>query len=199
MFVPDILGLGRTQSRASAQGGEGERLSMLERRGQRRSPRRSCPAQSSAARRSWRSTARSSSVDWIQSASRGQLRSRASWATSTMGASPASSGYKGTDLCRVFRKVKKDHPFKIDAIVVLPDHLYCIWTLPDGDSNYKTRWALIKAGFSRKIPTMERRSKSRNNRGERGIWQRRFWEHMIRDERDFCRHADYAHWNPVKP
>jgi putative transposase len=102
-------------------------------------------------------------------------------------------------LRRVFRKVKKDHPFKIDAIVVLPDHLHCIWTLPDGDSNYKTRWALIKAGFSRKIPTMERRSKSRNNRGERGIWQRRFWEHMIRDERDFCRHADYVHWNPVKP
>jgi len=103
------------------------------------------------------------------------------------------------DLLRqVFRKVKEDHPFKIDAIVVLPDHLHCIWTLPDGDSDYKTRWALIKAGFSRAIPEAERRSESRKARGERGIWQRRFWEHMIRSQEDFCRHADYIHWNPVK-
>ncbi len=106
---------------------------------------------------------------------------------------------ENTDLLRqVFRKVKDGHPFEIDAVVVLPDHLHCIWTLPDGDSDYKTRWALIKAGFSRGIPIGERRSESRRSRGERGIWQRRFWEHMIRDERDFARHFDYIHWNPVK-
>jgi putative transposase len=103
------------------------------------------------------------------------------------------------DLLRqVFRKVKEDHPFTIDAIVVLPDHLHCIWTLPEGDSDYKTRWALIKAGFSRAIPKTERRSESRGSRGERGIWQRRFWEHMVRSQEDFSRHADYIHWNPVK-
>ena len=103
------------------------------------------------------------------------------------------------DLLRqVFRKVKDGHPFEMDAVVVLPDHLHCIWTLPDGDADYKTRWALIKAGFSREIPIGERRSESRRNRGERGIWQRRFWEHMIRDERDFSHHIDYIHWNPVK-
>ena len=85
------------------------------------------------------------------------------------------------DLLRqVFRKVKQDHPFEIDAFVLLPEHLHCIWTLPDGDSDYKTRWALIKAGFSRRIPTGERRSESRVKRGERGIWQRRYWEHLIR-------------------
>ena len=74
------------------------------------------------------------------------------------------------DLLRqVVRKVKTDHPFKIDAMVVLPEHLHCIWTLPDGDCDYKTRWALLNAGFSRAIPVGERRSESRIKRGERGI------------------------------
>ena len=103
------------------------------------------------------------------------------------------------DLLRqAFRRVKNRHPFKIDALVVLPDHLHCIWTLPTNDADYKTRWALIKAGFSRGIPSDESRSQSRMKRGERGIWQRRYWEHVIRDERDFRRHLDYIHWNPVK-
>jgi putative transposase len=103
------------------------------------------------------------------------------------------------DLLRhVFRKVKADHPFHIDAIVILPEHLHCIWTLPPGDSDYKTRWALIKAGFSRQIPSGEWRSESRAKRGERGIWQRRYWEHLIRDDLDCRRHVDYIHWNPVK-
>ena len=97
-----------------------------------------------------------------------------------------------------FRKVKDSHPFHIEAIVILPDHLHCIWTLPPGDADYKTRWALIKAGFSRAIPPGERRSASRVKRGERGIWQRRYWEHLLRDELDFERHVDYIHWNPVK-
>lgn len=103
------------------------------------------------------------------------------------------------DLLRtVFRQVKAERPFVIDAIVVLPKHLHCIWTLPTGDADYKTRWSLIKAGFSRAIPTQERRSASRIKRGERGIWQRRYWEHMIRDDTDFRQHVDYIHWNPVK-
>lgn len=103
------------------------------------------------------------------------------------------------DLLRqVVRKVKKDHPFTIDAMVVLPEHLHCIWTLPHDDANYKTRWALIKAGFSRRIALGENRSESRIKRGERGIWQRRYWEHLIRDDLDFRRHVDYIHWNPVK-
>ena len=97
-----------------------------------------------------------------------------------------------------FPKNKKDHPFQIDAIVVLPDHLHCIWTLPHGDANYKTRWALIKASFSRQIPGGETRSASRVKRGERGLWQRRYWEHLIRDDLDYQRHVDYIHWNPVK-
>ncbi len=103
------------------------------------------------------------------------------------------------DLLRqIFRKIKSEHPFEIDAMVVLPEHLHCIWTLPPDDADYKTRWALIKAGFSRVMPAGERRSTSRIERGERGIWQRRYWEHLIRDDQDFERHVDYIHWDPVK-
>ncbi len=97
-----------------------------------------------------------------------------------------------------FRRVKRSHPFSIDAIVVLPEHLHCILTLPPNDADFKTRWALIKAGFSRRLPRGERRSASRIARGERGIWQRRYWEHLIRDEDDFKRHVEYIHWNPTK-
>lgn len=101
-------------------------------------------------------------------------------------------------LRQVFRKIKNGHPFAIDAMVVLPEHIHCIWTLPHGDADYKTRWGLIKAGFSRAISAGERRSRSRMKRGERGNWQRRYWEHLIRDDLDFERHVDYIHWNPVK-
>lgn len=87
-------------------------------------------------------------------------------------------------LRKAIRKVKTDHPFTMKAIVILPDHIHCIWTLPEGDRDYSARWALIKAGFSRGILSDERRSESRQKRGERGLWQRRFWEHMIRDELD---------------
>ncbi len=103
------------------------------------------------------------------------------------------------DLLRqTFRKVKQSHPFRIDAIVILPEHLHCILTLPDGDADYKTRWFLIKSGFSRSIPTGERRSKNRIARKERGIWQRRYWEHVIRNDLDLEQHINYIHWNPVK-
>jgi putative transposase len=97
-----------------------------------------------------------------------------------------------------FQSVRMRHPFRIQAIVILPDHLHCLWRLPPGDADYPMRWALIKATFSRALPPMERISPSRRMRGERGIWQRRFWEHQIRDEEDFARHADYIHYNPVK-
>jgi putative transposase len=96
------------------------------------------------------------------------------------------------------RAVQARHPFQMDAVVVLPDHLHCVWSLPDGDTDYSTRWGLIKAAFSRTVERGERRSQSRIKRGERGIWQRRFWEHRIRDDDDLARHMDYTHWNPVK-
>ena len=103
------------------------------------------------------------------------------------------------DLLReTVREVRQRRPFHIDGWVVLPDHLHCIWTLPTGDADFTTRWRLIKAGFSKRLPKTERRSKVRVNRGERGIWQRRFWEHAIRDERDYANHMDYLHFNPVK-
>lgn len=96
------------------------------------------------------------------------------------------------------RVVKRDRPFRIDAMVVLPDHLHCVWTLPPGDADFATRWRLIKPAFARQVPKTERLSARRQAAGERGIWQRRFWEHMLRDESDWARHIDYIHYNPVK-
>jgi putative transposase len=101
-------------------------------------------------------------------------------------------------LRKAFRYVRMRHPFMLDAIVVLPDHLHAIWTLPPGDADYATRWRLVKAFFSRGIEAGERISISRERKGERGIWQRRYWEHTLQDERDFERHCDYIHFNPVK-
>ncbi|MDB5970429.1 MAG: hypothetical protein JWQ90_2879 [Hydrocarboniphaga sp.] len=97
-----------------------------------------------------------------------------------------------------FHQVRRKRPFTVDAIVVLPDHLHCIWTLPAGDADYSTRWRLIKAAFSRSLDAGEPLSARRQLKQERGIWQRRFWEHAIRDERDYAAHADYIHYNPVK-
>ena len=96
------------------------------------------------------------------------------------------------------RDTRASHPFAIDAIVVLPDHLHAIWTLPEGDADFALRWRLIKSAFSRALPNGEHVSRSRAIRGERGIWQRRYWEHSIRDDNDFARHMDYIHINPVK-
>ncbi|WP_295445987.1 transposase [uncultured Thiodictyon sp.] len=102
------------------------------------------------------------------------------------------------DLREAVRRVRLDHPFDIIAWVVMPDHVHAVWRLPDTDADYSTRWALIKANFSRTIPKAERIGESRQGKGERGIWQRRFWEHVIRDETDLQRHVDYTHYNPVK-
>ena len=96
------------------------------------------------------------------------------------------------------RQTRTRHPFHIDAWVVLPDHLHCLWTLPPGDADFSVRWQEIKARFSRSLPVTERRSPVLLRRHERGIWQRRFWEHSIRDDRDYANHMDYIHFNPVK-
>lgn len=94
--------------------------------------------------------------------------------------------------------VKARHPFSILAMVVMPDHLHAIWRLPPGDANYPLRWSLIKAGFSRQLEKGEFTRASRQTKRERGIWQRRYWEHQIRDEADLSQHVDYIHYNPVK-
>ena len=96
------------------------------------------------------------------------------------------------------KTVKQSHPFSIDAIVILPEHLHCILSLPENDDNFSMRWRQIKAGFSRQLPVIEEKSRSRIQKQERGIWQRRFWEHLIRNEQDFNNHMDYIYFNPVK-
>jgi putative transposase len=103
------------------------------------------------------------------------------------------------DLLReTVRRVRHKHPFHIDAWVVLPEHLHCVLTLPPGDSDFSRRWRLIKSGFSRALPKTEHRSRVRQAAGERGIWQRHYWEHLIRDDADYQRHVDYVHVNPLK-
>lgn len=96
------------------------------------------------------------------------------------------------------QRTRMRYPFTIDAIVVLPDHLHAVWTLPPGDTDFPLRWRLIKSRFSKAIPKQERLNRVRRERGERGIWQRRFWEHLIRDETDYARHVEYCYINPVK-
>jgi putative transposase len=93
---------------------------------------------------------------------------------------------------------RQSHAFTIDAIVVLPDHLHAVWSLPAGDSDFSTRWRLIKNRFARALPKQEALSAVRIARNERGIWQRRFWEHLIRDEADYARHVEYCYINPLK-
>jgi putative transposase len=97
-----------------------------------------------------------------------------------------------------FGRTRMERPFSLEAIVVLPEHLHCIWRLPPGDDDFPTRWRLIKSRFSRAIVATERRSVSRLRQGERGLWQRRYWEHLVRDDEDYRHHLDYIHFNPVK-
>ncbi|MBD9358527.1 REP-associated tyrosine transposase [Methylomonas albis] len=91
-----------------------------------------------------------------------------------------------------FKRVMAEKPFKIDAMVILPDHCHCIWQLPVSDQDFSGRWREIKKYVSKRIGAVGKRP------GERDIWQRRFWEHQIRDEDDWRRHMDYIHYNPVK-
>lgn len=100
-----------------------------------------------------------------------------------------------------FKTVMQKRPFEVDAVVVLPDHMHCIWTLPDGDIDYSARWSIIKRTFTQCISETVRMAHptvSRLKRREGAVWQRRFWEHQIRDERDYQMHCDYIHYNPVK-
>lgn len=96
------------------------------------------------------------------------------------------------ELRQAFRYVKTRRPFTIVAAVVLPDHLHCVWQLPDDDCDFSTRWQMIKTVFSRHLPSPVGKG------GAKTVWQPRFWEHAIRDEEDFRRHLDYIHYNPVK-
>lgn len=103
------------------------------------------------------------------------------------------------DLFRdVVKRVRTQYPFHIDGWVILPDHMHCIWTLPKGDQNYSNRLRLIKGIFARELPKTEWLSSVRYRKGERGIWQRRFWEHTIRNDEDYATHMNYLHYNPVK-
>jgi REP-associated tyrosine transposase len=100
-------------------------------------------------------------------------------------------------LRRAYRTVQSERPFETIAICILPDHLHAIWKLPEDDADFARRWNLIKGGFSRGLPA-ELRSPSKMSKREKGIWQRRYWEHTIRDDADLSRHLDYIHFNPVK-
>lgn len=99
-------------------------------------------------------------------------------------------------------QVKQKHPFTIDALVLLPDHIHCLWTLPESDSDYATRWRLIKSYVTKhaakSLGLNGTVTASRQKRQEGNLWQRRFWEHLIRDEADFTNHCDYIHYNPVR-
>jgi putative transposase len=99
-----------------------------------------------------------------------------------------------------FKEVIREYPFIIDANVILPDHIHCIWTLPPGDSDFSKRWRLIKSYFSSRCDAKYKGkiSASRQKKSEQAVWQRRFWEHQIKDENDFVRHVDYIHYNPVR-
>ena len=103
-------------------------------------------------------------------------------------------------LREAFATVKQRHPFRIDAVVILPDHLHAIWTLPPDDADYSTRWMRIKSHFTRYCDASLKtpRSPVLRHKREQTIWQHRYWEHQIRDDQDFERHCDYIHYNPVK-
>ncbi|MDB5799217.1 MAG: transposase [Rhodocyclales bacterium] len=103
------------------------------------------------------------------------------------------------DLLRdAVRAVRARRPFHIDAWVVLPDHMHTVWTLPEDDTDYSGRWKAIKIAFAKGLPKTEHLSTTRAIKGERGVWQRRFWEHTVRDEADYAAHMDYVHINPLK-
>lgn len=100
-------------------------------------------------------------------------------------------------LRQAYGQTLQARPFRTLAICILPDHLHAIWTLPEGDADYSGRWSLLKSTFSRHFPASFRTA-SKTRKREKGLWQRRFWEHQIRDATDLQRHVDYVHFNPVK-
>jgi len=100
-------------------------------------------------------------------------------------------------LREVLRRVRRERPFQMQAVVVLPDHPHTVWTLPKDDNDYPARWRAIKSRFTRVVRECGV-SLTPNAKGEYDLWQRRYWEHTIRDEDDLQRHVDYIHCNPVK-
>lgn len=103
------------------------------------------------------------------------------------------------DLLRsVYASVVREHPIHCDAMLILPNHIHAAWTLPSDDADFLVRWKKIKGWFSQHCKATGTPSPSKMARGEKGIWQRRFWEHAIRDEIDFQRHVEYCWWNPMK-
>ena len=106
------------------------------------------------------------------------------------------------ELRNSIQAVRQAYPFSVEAWVLLPDHMHCIWTLPKGDNDFSKRMGMIKAGFASSAGSLfhgaESNTPSRIKHRESTIWQRRFWEHEIRNEEDFIRHMDYVHYNPVK-
>ena len=101
--------------------------------------------------------------------------------------------------CLALTKAK--HPFRIDAMVVLPEHIHAVWTLPADDANFSLRWLLVKRRFTRQLlceGLLDASSSRKRGDAERSLWARRYWEHRIRDEDDFAHHVDYIHFNPVK-
>lgn len=114
---------------------------------------------------------------------------------------PIFSKQEAIELLRdAFQYIMARWPFTIVASVVLPDHMHFIWTLPPESSDYSTRWKMIKSYFTKnwRPKGVVSESISRQRKGEADIWQRRFWEHLIRDEGDLKRHIEYIHYNPVK-
>jgi putative transposase len=99
---------------------------------------------------------------------------------------------------RAVATVQAKRPFTLEAEVILHDHIHALWTLPEGDADYPTRWRLIKSAFTKSQNETTQPSISRQSKGERAVWQRRYWEHTIRDEPDFQTHLDYIHFNPVQ-
>ncbi|WP_291863090.1 transposase [Bradyrhizobium sp.] len=99
---------------------------------------------------------------------------------------------------RTYRTVQQRRPFETIAICVLLDHVHALWALPEGDADFSIRWNLIKSGFSRGLEPSMSRSASKVAKREKGVWQRRYWEHTIRNDADLERHIDYIHFNPVK-
>jgi len=94
-------------------------------------------------------------------------------------------------LRRMYQAVHARHPFETIAICILPDHIHAVWSLPTGDTDYGRRWSLIKSSFSRGLPYDASRTRSKIRKREKGLWQRRYWEHAIRDDADLARHVDY--------
>ncbi len=98
-------------------------------------------------------------------------------------------------------RIQERHPFQIDAFVIRPDHMHTVWSLPEGDADFPKRWRLIKEAFTKSFVKQHRpfvRDASRQAKGEQSIWQRRYWEHVIRDDADYATHIDYIHYNPVR-